>query len=347
MILYQSGNYVVGNISQKYYPLINVFENKPRLISYFYAQPGGLVQHLFYIEVMEKNIQLFLDSGAFSAKTRGVSIDIYDYIDFIKQYEDKIDVYANLDDIDNPDNSLKNLQIMEEAGLHPLPVFHYGENPDKYLKPLVEKYDFIGIGGMVRVPNVTNFLDYLFTNYICDEKGYPKIKVHGFGMTRINLMWRYPWYSVDSTSWVLQARMGNLIVPKYVNGSFDYHDAMVIGVSSRSPKVKQLAKHLFTLPDKEKKFLIDYINQMGFKVGKSYFRKISQDTKVDGQNIRWAERKPKSKREKRLAEFIKESGVSNNYPQRDLFNVKYYEDLISHMPEYPTRFKFTGLNMLF
>ena len=73
-------------------------------------------------------VDLFLDSGAFSAMTQGVKIDIYEYIDFIKEHEDVLEVYANLDVIGSAEGTWKNQMIMEEAGLKPLPVFHYGED---------------------------------------------------------------------------------------------------------------------------------------------------------------------------------------------------------------------------
>ena len=39
----------------------------------------------------------FLDSGAYSAMSRGVTIDLSEYCSFIKQYREKIDPYASLD----------------------------------------------------------------------------------------------------------------------------------------------------------------------------------------------------------------------------------------------------------
>ena len=80
------------------------------------------------------NVDVFLDSGAFSAWTRGVEIDIQKYIEFIKQNQDVITVYANLDVIspgrfsmgtkESAELTLRNQKIMEQAGLSPLPVFH-------------------------------------------------------------------------------------------------------------------------------------------------------------------------------------------------------------------------------
>ena len=41
----------------------------------------------------EKKVELFLDSGAYSAKSQGVIINIQDYIKFIKENKDVISVY--------------------------------------------------------------------------------------------------------------------------------------------------------------------------------------------------------------------------------------------------------------
>ena len=71
-------------------------------------------------------VDLFLDSGAFSAWNKGTSIDIKKYIKFIKKNEDLFTVYANLDVIGIGGNqpnlltatkTLENQRIMEKAGL--------------------------------------------------------------------------------------------------------------------------------------------------------------------------------------------------------------------------------------
>ena len=49
-----------------------------------------------------KKVELFLDSGAFSAWSQKIEINIQDYISFIKEHEDVIDIYANLDELGMP-----------------------------------------------------------------------------------------------------------------------------------------------------------------------------------------------------------------------------------------------------
>ena len=140
---------------------------------------------------------IFMDSGAFSAYTKGLVIDINEYIDFIKKYEDKLTVYANLDVIGDPAATLKNQRIMEDAGLNPLPCFHRGE-PVKYLKLYLKEHEYIALGGVVSsgvtTRGLVDWMDDLFVNYLCASKGMPTVKVHGFGITSLPLLKRYPWY---------------------------------------------------------------------------------------------------------------------------------------------------------
>ena len=75
---------------------------------------------------------IFMDSGAFSAFTRKTEVNLNDYIKFLKQHENKLDVYCCLDVIGDVEATWKNFERMEKAGLHPLPVYHVGED-EKYL----------------------------------------------------------------------------------------------------------------------------------------------------------------------------------------------------------------------
>ena len=106
--------------------------------------------------VRRDGIKIFLDSGAFSAYTMGISLDLGEYCDYIKQYEDiieKVDgtlVASVLDGIGDPQKTYENQQAMERLGVRPLPCFHYGEDT-RYLDHYVANYDYITIGGMVPI----------------------------------------------------------------------------------------------------------------------------------------------------------------------------------------------------
>ena len=151
--------------------------------------------------LLGKNI--FLDSGAFSAWTRKVSIDIDDYASFIKKYRPYLTVYANLDVIGDAKKTLKNQEYLEKLGLKPLATFHIGSSYSE-LEKMVKKYDYIALGGLVGVPKSRRIkhLDKCFRIIRL------KSKVQGFGIGDLELMLRYPFYSVDNTNWILGGRVG-------------------------------------------------------------------------------------------------------------------------------------------
>lgn len=292
-------------------------------------------------------VDLFLDSGAYSAMTQGAPIDINEYINFIKDNKDVINIYANLDVITgkagpgpiSAELTLKNQRIMEKAGLSPIPTFHIGE-PFSYLEDYVNNYDYIALGGVAKVPTskMLTWLDICFSKYICDENGMPRCKVHGFAVTSLKLMLRYPWYSVDSTSWVATGRMGSIYMPIKKSHGWDYlQDNLKIPVSSKSPLLNQKGKHFQTMSKGQQKVILDYLEFTGFKMGSSSFKKIDQDT-ILAPDMLWAEKKPKEKGSKRLVEIIHEDGVSTRYQLRDQLNIKYFLDLEKQIQPWPWAF---------
>lgn len=293
---------------------------------------------------MGKDISLFLDSGAFSAFTQGAVIDIHEYISFIKKYARFIDVYANLDVIGDPVATKKNQEIMEKAGLKPLPCFHYGEEV-KYLREYIKSNEYIALGGMASSKSgavLSNdqrqqWLDEIFSKYICDSEGLPKVKVHGFGLTSLKLMLRYPWYSVDSTSWVVTARLGSVYVPRRRNGKWIYgEDSWKVLVSSRSPSKGEKGKHFNSYTPMEKSVILDYFKEKGFVLGQSKFKMVKSDYALK-ENEKWFG--GKNEQGDREVEIIIESGLCNEYVQRDELNAMYFVDLEKSIPEWPWPFK--------
>jgi len=128
------------------------------------------------------------------------------YIDFLCKNKEGITTYSNMDVINNAELTWENQKIMEDAGLNPIPVFHLGCD-EKWLKFYINNYPYIALGGLIPNPTTTlrPILSRLFKEYILDDSGKPKVKVHGFACTAIPLMLEFPWYSVDSSSWQVRA----------------------------------------------------------------------------------------------------------------------------------------------
>lgn len=286
-------------------------------------------------------IKIFLDSGAFSAFSQEVTIDIKEYIEFIKKYEDKLEVYANLDVIGDPAATFRNQITMERAGLRPLPTFHYGEDVSWLKKYLAKGYEYIALGGMVPISNtdLLPWLDETFVNHLTDSKGMPIVKVHGFGMTSFRLMLRYPWYSVDSTSWIITGRTGGVYVPAYRGNQFIYSiPPYKVTVSNRSPNSAVDPDHIECMPKHVRKVVQGYFDEKGYSIGKSEWVEKPASYEL-ADNEKWMGRKPeREKAGKGMIERIIEPGLSNDYRKRDELNIIYFADLEKSMPEWPWAF---------
>lgn len=226
----------------------------------------------------EPFVRLMLDSGAYSAWNSGAEIDIDEYISFIKKHEHLLESYINLDVIPGKRGktrtaadteaaaqaSYDNWWYMKDQGLSPIPVFHQGERfvwLDKYRKDGC-KYVSIGIQQDMMLPSHVKFLDKVFT-VLTDEAGRPKIRVHGLGVTSLYLLLRYPWYSVDSTSWAMTGAYGAIIVPARVNGKPDYsRQPQTIKVSGVATKSGGGRDEYEVMGPMIQKYIADYLREV-------------------------------------------------------------------------------------
>ena len=187
MIVYYAG--MAGNVADLFTAV--KYGCRHLMLSYYYNNSEKQMRRF-----RKLGLHIFLDSGAYSAWKKGVSIDIDEYIQYIKN--NHIGKYIVLDVVGDPEKSYENLKYMESKGLQPLPVFHLGSDI-KYLQQLVdEEYFCICLGGTVgsnRNKRI-EFFDECFNKF-------PNTYFHGLGMTDPKLMLKYPWFSTDSTTWLI------------------------------------------------------------------------------------------------------------------------------------------------
>ncbi len=153
---------------------------------------------------------VFLDSGAWSAFTQGVPIDLEKYAAFIRRFGHWFEAYSNLDDMTDPARTWDNQRRLEDLGLAPIPVFHTGE-PFTWLERYIERYRYIALGKII--PHTAN--RRAIVPWICKafKLAGGRAVFHGFGCTNWQLVCMFPWYSVDSSSWGASFRYG--IVPLF------------------------------------------------------------------------------------------------------------------------------------
>jgi hypothetical protein len=172
------------------------------LLSYHYF---GSVDLCELVNNYAGKVEVFADSGAFSALTTGAVIKFADYAAWLRQWGPLLTVKSSLDVIGDATESRANFERLREAGLPVIPVFHVGSDLVE-LKRLCAEYGYVALGGMVTrdATSVARWLVQCFR--IAREHG---TVFHGFGQTNTKLINDFPFYSVDSTSWSTGLRFGS------------------------------------------------------------------------------------------------------------------------------------------
>ena len=180
----------------------------------------------------EQHRKIFIDSGAFSAWSKGKRIDVDEYIHYININVNELTLYASVDNIPgqltrtptlkekqlSPKISWENYLYMRECVKDKdklLPVFHIGED-FKYLNNMCniildgKHIPYIALGGTVGLDRKTKDTWYNTAFKVIKQSSNPNVKVHAFGMTSIDILEKYPFTSADSTSWLMTAANGNI-----------------------------------------------------------------------------------------------------------------------------------------
>lgn len=307
----------------------------------------------------ESKISLILDSGAYSAWVKKVDINIEEYIQFCLDNLSYLDYIVNLDVIPgewgqkSPSQEerersaslgYKNYYYMIDRGIPKdklIHVFHQGEEW-AWLIRMVKEIPYIGLSpANDRTTDEKRvWLDQCM-DFVTDKTGMPLVKFHGFGVTSFDLMLRYPWFSVDSTSWVLTGRFGSVFVPlRRKNKSVYNEQPWKVCVSNRSPSNKEEGKHITTFVEMEQEVIFSYFEEKGFKLGRSEIRQESSKYSLK-ENEKWS---GKEENGKRAVEVIIELGLCNDYKQRDELNIIYFTDLEKNLPQWPWAWKRKGTN---
>jgi hypothetical protein len=278
--------------------------------------------------------KLFLDSGAYSAWTTNTKIDIQEYIAFIKEHKDSLEVYACLDDITDPDKTWENQETMEKAGLSPLPVYHTEEG-EKYLKRAMT-YPYFAVGGMALKGAVSRREQFNFVfSKVCTRKNdyYPTHKVHGFGLASPDLLISYPWYSADTTSWAAYSRFGIILIPRIINGCFRYDvPPYTIAISSRSKAIGDM-KHFRNFSSIEQEWISNYCQERGLPLGRTLFKRVMPGYFLK-TNEHWFDRKNKQR-----VEVTINKGLCCDGEMRDRLNLLYFLGLEKNQPGWPWAWK--------
>lgn len=177
--------------------------------------------------------KLFIDSGAFTAWTKGVTLDVEEYINFINTYTEHLELFACVDSIPGrfdrtptieerkaaPQLTWENYLYMRERVKDKdklLPTFHLGEDLKALENMLNTKLDgkyipYIALGGTVGSPIPQKKKWYSTVFKVIKQSKNPNVKTHAFGMTSTDILEMYPFTSADSTSWKMTGVYGYIL----------------------------------------------------------------------------------------------------------------------------------------
>lgn len=223
-----------------------------------------------------KKSRLFIDSGAFSAWTKGKVIDIDKYIEFINERTEYIHIYCQLDVIPGEVHRVATVEEGLEAGkktwenylyMYPkmkepqkmLYCFHLGE-PLEWFKRALEWKDekgnqmqYIAIGGIMGKPKDIRIKFLTKIEELIKNSSNPNVKIHALGMTSFDVLDKFPFItSADSTSWIMVGANGCIMT--------DYGSIIV------SDKQSSDFKHYSNLPAEAKRVVDEEISKYGFKI---------------------------------------------------------------------------------
>jgi hypothetical protein len=215
-------------------------------------------------ELIFKHYDVFIDSGAFSAMNSGKVIDIDEYCKFL--IEVNAISYATLDVIGNAKATLENHNYMiNEYGLNPIPAFHMGSKITE-LEPLLE-YNYIALGGLVFSSGIMHHCDEVWSFIL---KNKPNLKVHAFGLTNIELMKRYPWYSVDSSSFKSCKRFGRQ------NILWNGFDFKTFSEEEYQQHLSQLGVDFANIDNKTKYRIYDYYSSVSYNLYAEHLKELNK-----------------------------------------------------------------------
>lgn len=143
------------------------------------------------------------DSGAFSALHSGAPVTVDSYCRWL----DTSTVLSHtpcLDVIGDPVATRLNWQEMRRRGYDTMPVVHGGAKIDVLQWYIDQGATYIALGGLVGAQSdrdrwIDRMMSVAYTQ---------KVGLHGFGVTTARDMARWPWKSVDSSSWLTPGRYG-------------------------------------------------------------------------------------------------------------------------------------------
>lgn len=160
--------------------------------------------------------EVFIDSGGYQLQTgvdTTMKINAEEYAIWLKSALKKypeIVAYMNLDVSGNVDETLENLNYLEKEGLHPIPVWHWGDD-DAILAYYCSEYSYVAIGGIAGKKKVSGRDLRPFFERVLSKYSNTRFHILGIGITASTVFRSFRPYSVDFSTWINCYKFGNVL----------------------------------------------------------------------------------------------------------------------------------------
>ena len=185
------------------------------LVSYAYLRKSSWID----IDQFSEACWFMLDSGAFTNHANDLklakrghdnpaSITLDEYCDFLKERGDVLYGAVMLDRIGDEETSMRNLHIMVDRGLKPIPVVTVDQEPERV-------NEYAAINPIICAPSgfgrayTEQFRKQRFSALYAAAES--PVYLHGLGYTRYPGLLQTPLHSADSSSFTSGLRFGNVI----------------------------------------------------------------------------------------------------------------------------------------
>jgi len=155
-----------------------------------------------------------LDSGAFTFMTskKNAKLDWEEYVlryaDFINKYDIKLFAELDIDSVIGLRKVEELRDLLEaETGKQPIVVWHKSRGKQDFIDT-VASYPYVAIGGIVAKEIKKS--EYKYFPWFIKKAHEHGAQIHGMGFTDAKLLFKYPFDSVDSTTWNIGREFGEI-----------------------------------------------------------------------------------------------------------------------------------------
>lgn len=151
--------------------------------------------------------RIMIDSGAFTVFTKGHTIDVVEYAEFLENWRHVWDYAITLDVIGDPKATARNTKVLHDRGLPVMPVFTRGGTVLEF-DAMVRDTGYVCVGGGVGMPNELVIRRLSALQHRAQEQGGG---IHALGVGNLDGLRAIRPYSCDASNVSSAFRFGTLI----------------------------------------------------------------------------------------------------------------------------------------